>query len=270
MWKLLVLVIGLTLVPEGNDAYRFSGGTGSYARFPSWSGCPNASFSFEFRTSKKKEALLWYVDDGGTSDYCVVSIDSTGRVRLEFNTVNENNRTISLLSTPGLNDNKWHLVELGRRRMATGLRVDGVLTSALSYGSDFNFGNGSNSLVFLGGLPPDCVNFLSHYALPSTCFEHIKPRFVGSIRNVVYNNCTCQLERVAMLEGSNVQVEDDFCETRNYSCPAGHVCMNINTTAWRCDAVNVKCATSKNAGFTANFNGCRLSAMFEIYGLLIS
>ena len=55
-------VTGITL--EGTDR--------SYARFPKWNACVNASISFEFKTTQD-EGLLLYTDDGGKYDFVEVN-----------------------------------------------------------------------------------------------------------------------------------------------------------------------------------------------------
>ncbi len=66
------LISFLTLIGvfhHGTEALTFQGGTSkSYARFPKWNACVNASISFEFKTLES-DGLLMYTDDKGKYDF---------------------------------------------------------------------------------------------------------------------------------------------------------------------------------------------------------
>ena len=49
-------------------AITLEGTERSYARFPKWNACVNASISLEFKTTQD-EGLLMYTDDGGKYDF---------------------------------------------------------------------------------------------------------------------------------------------------------------------------------------------------------
>jgi hypothetical protein len=54
------------------QSIRFLGETDTYAKYPKWDACINASIAFEFRT-RQKDGLLMYTDDNGKYDYLQVS-----------------------------------------------------------------------------------------------------------------------------------------------------------------------------------------------------
>ena len=72
-WVVAVLALTLTvLAPTPGLGLYLHGTETSYARFPKWDACTNATFSFEFRTTQS-ESLLMYADDGGKFDFFQVS-----------------------------------------------------------------------------------------------------------------------------------------------------------------------------------------------------
>lgn len=77
MFPNLLIVCAITLCSRflWSDAIVIKAGPTSYARFPPWNGCLNASFSFEFKTTQTGNAFLWYVDDMGEgTDYFYVGV----------------------------------------------------------------------------------------------------------------------------------------------------------------------------------------------------
>ena len=68
-WAWLTVALTLTILAPSPTVGIFLQGTEtSYARFPKWDACTNATFSFEFRTTQS-EGLLMYADDGGRFDF---------------------------------------------------------------------------------------------------------------------------------------------------------------------------------------------------------
>ena len=67
----LLLLSVLTLLSVFHydvTAITLDGTDRSYARYPKWNACVNASISFEFKTTQD-EGLLMYTDDGGKYDF---------------------------------------------------------------------------------------------------------------------------------------------------------------------------------------------------------
>ena len=125
-----------------------------------------------------------------------------------------------------------------RRRAISVFTVDNITNTGVFMGNDFEFGKGNFSNVWIGGLPQDCVSNLISYSLPSVCLD---PRYNGSIRNVIYNNCTCQSTRVAMLDGSAVEsTPAENCDIRD---PCGSKCVCVSTDVGEpdCDCSQMGC-----------------------------
>ncbi|KAK3601340.1 hypothetical protein CHS0354_011943 [Potamilus streckersoni] len=225
------------------NALRFTGEDKSYAKFPKWNACVNATFSFEFKTTQT-DGLLMYTDDNGTYDYVEVLLKD-GRVRLRMNIVDGKEGSIEMFLASRLNDNRWHRVEIQRNRMETILIVDGMSDSRVAFGSDFSFGDiYKNNFVFFGGLPDYYYTLdqtkLEQLSLPSSYFEK---RFMGEIRNVIYGNCTCIPVRGEMIEGKSVEkFPPEACETDN-RCG---ICLCISRDDGPgCRCVGLQCAEGK-------------------------
>lgn len=151
----------------------------SYAQFRKWGGGYNGSLEFEFKT-EQPNGLLLYTDDGGTYDFFEIKLVE-GALRLRYNLGGG-----AQIITVGrdLSDGHWHKVSVQRQTEHTLLTVDGITQSKTSRGKEFQFGRFlTNSDVFIGGMPALYNNKLTLLALPSVIFE---PRFVGSVRNLVY------------------------------------------------------------------------------------
>lgn len=236
----IILVLGVLCLAPKCAALILPGTSTSYARYPTWSGCPNASFSFEFSTTNTGKALLWYVDDHGSVDFFVLTVESN-HIKLVLRTAEKTDGAVEIVGGSRVADGRWHRVEVRRRRAETLLDVDGTVNSNFTFGSDFEFGSGSNSDVYIGGLPSNCSQSLASYSLPSACFT---PHFRGKLRNVVYNNCTCQLERVSMLNGEgNTQGSEDSCEQSN-TCQ-DCLCISGDTPSRKCDCSNQQCTAGR-------------------------
>lgn len=226
---LLCVAVATAITIQGSDT--------SYARYPSWLGCPNDSFSFEFK-STQEEGLLWYVDDGGSTDFFEIMMTG-GRVRLVMNIVDNREGNVEITVGHRVNDGRWHKVEMRRRRMQTVLVVDGVDDNRFSFGSDFLFGKGRNSDVYVGGLPTEFNQRLQDLALPSVMFQS---RFRGSVRNVVYSNCSCQSQRVTMLDGVGVtDFPPEACDLRS-PCRQGCLCLTTDAGT-SCDCADLGCVS---------------------------
>lgn len=207
----LALFLFVVALRRGAEAITLLGSETSYARYPRWNDCLNASFSFEFKSnqSDKGQVLLWYVDDGGTYDFFEVTMNA-GRVRLVLNIVDGKDGNVEITVGHGINDGRWHKVEVRRRRMETSLRVDGNVESRFSFGSDFYFGRGHNSDVYIGGLPSELTQNMARLALPSALFHQ---RLKGSVRNILYGNCSCHTQRAVLIDGVGVtQFPQETCE----------------------------------------------------------
>jgi leucine-rich repeat transmembrane neuronal protein 1/2 len=216
-------------------------GTRSHAKYPKWNACVNATFSFEFKTTQRNDALLMYVDDGGTYDFVEVSLHN-GHVKLVLNIVDGRDGRVYMEIGNNVNDGRWHRVDILRNRMETTLIVDGQTDSKFAFGSDFLFGDISkNSHVFFGGLPEFYTQNVYKLALPSALHQ---PNLRGHIRNVLYGNCTCQTQRAVMIGGENVDNSlREVCEIRN-PCRDGCLCIS-NDTEPACDCSELQCVTGK-------------------------
>ena len=66
-----------------------------------------------------------------------------GRVEVNLNIVDGQEGNVEIIpQLPGpVNDGKWHRVKIQRKRMETIVTVDGIRSSAFSFGSDFHFGS---------------------------------------------------------------------------------------------------------------------------------
>jgi len=228
------------------DALQLSGTQSSHARFPPWAGCTNASFSFDFRTTQlipDRGVLLWYADDGGRTDFFVVMLTAQrGAVRLVLRLADETDGNVDISLGRSVNDGRWHRVEVRRRRAETVLSVDDEVDSGTVFGRSFQFGRGNNSDVFIGGMPRRLVAHLSGMAMPSAVFA---ARFRGSVRNVVYGNCTCERRRASLVDGDGVRAADDTCEQRN-PCRDGCLCISTDVDT-SCDCSDhVACVTGQS------------------------
>ena len=252
--RLFALLLSLTyLLPSGQGIY-LQGTERSYARYPKWNACVNASISFEFQTTQQESTLL-YVDDGGKYDYFDM-LQTNGRVRLLFNIVDGTDGSVQIDLATNVNDGHWHRVEIRRNRMETILTVDEETGSRYAFGSDFHFGDlgrpeariiSANSEVFIGGVPSTYGvedSSLSRLANPEVFWQ---PRFRGSIRNVLYNNCTCLPVRAPYLGGEDVNLYPrEDCEIRN-PCRAGCICVSTDGGS-DCDCSERDCQSGKAPG----------------------
>lgn len=238
----LALIIGVQV-----DALSLPGTQSSHARFPPWAGCMNASFSFDIRTIQsipEHGVLLWYADDGGLTDFFVVMLTAPhGAVRLVLRLADEVDGNVDISLGQNVNDGRWHQVEVRRRRAETFLTVDNEEDSGVVFGNSFHFGRGNKSDVFVGGMPPEFLHRLSSLALPSAVFA---ARFHGSVRNVVYGNCTCERSRARVIGGIDVRAaDDDACELRD-PCSDGCLCVSSDDDS-SCDCSDlVTCVTGQS------------------------
>jgi len=214
--RVSLFLVSTFLLIHTSYGLTFNQRSGTFARFPRWDACTNASISFEFKTSLDT-ALLMYTDDNGRSDYVEVMIHD-GSVRLRLNVVDGKEGAQEIRLGNRLQDGRWHRVKIQRHRMETILYVDDLEGSQLTNGSDYMFGDTErNNDVFFGGMPPTYykghINNLKDLSLPSAFFE---ARFEGEIRNVIYWNCSCTPVRPNMLEGFEVSREPlEACERSN-------------------------------------------------------
>ena len=218
----LVTIVYLVTMVITTEGFYLRGSKNGYASFPTWNACPNASFSFEFQTTQSS-GMLMYADDGGTYDFFEV-LHSQGRVKASINIVDGQERTVVIEVGRNVNDGRWHRLTLQRNRMETTLIVDNYQHSQFAFGSDFHFGSPeTNSPVYFGGIPEYMEADLTQFAVPSVIYE---PNFKGSIRNVLYGNCSCSSVRGEMLASHAVsRTPPEACETHN-PCVDGCVCIS--------------------------------------------
>lgn len=232
----LLLYTILSFPPTTVHCVFLQGSETSHLRYPKWNSCSNSSIAFDFRTTQR-EGLLFYVDDGGHSDFLEVS-HVAGHVKAVIKIADV--RTMS--SSITVNDGRWHNVLLQRNGQQTTLVVDGISDSSYSFGADVNFGLGpqNNSYVFVGGLPSQFSWNLNTLSLPSVFF---RKRFNGFVRNVLYRNCTCMREKVGFLGGAGyVDQMGELCN--HYSCPKGCLCLSLDTET-KCDCADKHCIAGK-------------------------
>ena len=209
-------IVILLIIIYSAHALEFTKTSNTYAKFPKWNACINSSMSFEFKTTAE-EALLMYTDDNGRFDYVEIILVNR-RVRLRMNIVDGREGSVEITVGKRLNDNKWHRVEIQRNRMETTLFVDGKSDSRVAFGSDFSFGNLTrNNYVYFGGLPTQYYNGdqkkLDTLSLPSVFFE---PRFEGSMRNIIYGNCSCIPVRGKLIDSDSVTLTPrEACDVNN-------------------------------------------------------
>ena len=74
-YMIQLLLVCAVLLQYINAVY-VDGIRGSYAKYPKWNACRNASISFEFKSAG--DGLLMYTDDNGTYDFFEVVLDKGG------------------------------------------------------------------------------------------------------------------------------------------------------------------------------------------------
>lgn len=176
-----ILVISILCASIFTEVLSFvlEGTSNSYAQFRKWNSGLNGTLEFEFKTDQGS-GLLLYTDDGGTYDFFEIKLVESA-LRLRYNLGGG-----AQIVTVGreLGDGHWHKVQITRDNENTTLTVDGISSTSMSRGKEFEFGKLiGNSDVYIGGMPSWYNSKLTLLALPSVIFE---PRFSGIIRNLVY------------------------------------------------------------------------------------
>ena len=221
--EILLVVVACALANVAVVAeLELEGSSASYARFQKWNPCTNGSLEFEFKT-RQLNGLLLYADDGGDYDFIEIKIVA-GIVRFRINL--GYGATILSAANP-VSNSQWHRLVLSRNGQDTTLTVDGESTTKATLGSDIAFGNISqNSDVFIGGLPTEFHKKLSKLSLPSAAFE---PRFRGSVRNLMYSNCSRPKVSPQMLayQGIRYNLNFDACQMNN-PCLNGGICVSTD------------------------------------------
>lgn len=253
---LAIVHLALTSVALLPDAHCLTlpGSETSYARFPPWVGCPRGFFSFDFKT-RQSDGLLWYMDDRGAYDFFEVMLRA-GKVRLVMNIVDGREGHVELVHDGRYDDDRWHRVEVRRRKMETLLTVDGLPVSGFSFGTDVEFGSGNSSYVFVGGIPVEFSQRLKELALPSVTFQ---PRFKGQVRNVFYSSCECETVRVEVIDGVGMTgIDDENCLQRRGGggeggseeggrgfCRQGCLCVSTDVAEPECDCSQLHCSAGE-------------------------
>ncbi|XP_061721601.1 neurexin 1 isoform X2 [Cydia pomonella] len=218
LWQLPLLTTTLAFILDKQNPY---------SQFRKWNAALNGTLELEFKTDQPN-GLILYTDDGGTYDFFELKLVN-GAVRLRYN-LGGGAQIITVGSN--LNNGQWHKLQVARRDEHTTLSVDGVTRGAISRGKEFAFGKfGTNSDVFVGGIPPSYNSKLTTLALPSVIFE---PKFRGSIRNLVYSDVVGQpprrqeLRHSRDLKSSRIgNASGDACERRD-PCQHGGVCISTD------------------------------------------
>ncbi|XP_060517704.1 neurexin 1 isoform X3 [Cylas formicarius] len=206
-------------------AFVLDGSKNSYSQFRKWGGGTNGSLEFEFKT-EQPNGLLLYSDDGGTYDFFEIKLVE-GALRLRYN-LGGGAQIITI--GRDLNDGHWHKVQVQRQEERTMLTVDGVSQMRTSRGKEFNFGRfATNSDVFVGGMPLWYNSKLTLLALPSVIFE---PRFIGSVRNLIYSDTEGGVPRRQETRPKDQRVlrgnSSDACEIRD-PCQHGGICISTDS-----------------------------------------
>ena len=122
--------------------------------------------------------------------------------------------------------------------------LDGETQKALAFGSDFQFGITPNTYAWFGGLDPRIG--IENVNMPSVSFL---PRFQGSYRNIIYQNCSCQSVRVSPIEGLDYTLSPkENCEVNN-PCKKGCLCISNDLLEPDCDCSQLECS---KGGFFRN------------------
>ncbi|XP_064621737.1 neurexin 1-like isoform X2 [Lineus longissimus] len=215
-------VCGLILCVNG---FELEGSQNSFAKFQKWNPCRNSTISLEFKTDEPN-GLILYFDDGGHYDFFEIKLVG-GVVRFRLNL---GHGAIILAAGQNLNNNNWHKIEITLNGGKMTLQVDSLTHSKPTTGFDQNFGNiTNNSDVFIGGLPEAYDNKLGQLALPSVVFE---PHLRGSIRNLLYSNCSEAQIRPEMtgFKGLRFNTEVDACRESN-PCLNSGICISTDNGA---------------------------------------
>lgn len=115
--------------------------------------------------------------------------------------------------------------------------LDGETRQIVAFGSDFKFGLTPNTYTWFGGMNPKIP--FSKINLPSVS---LIPRFQGSYRNIVYQNCSCQSVRVSPIEGRDYSLSPkENCESNN-PCRKGCLCISNDLDQPLCDCSQLECS----------------------------
>jgi len=194
---------------------------------------------------------LWYIDDGGSTDFFAIMLIHTRQVRLVLQLADASDGGVEIILGHEINDGRWHRVEVRRKRAETFLIVDNESDSRVLFGEQFHFGQTNSSFtasdeddpthVFMGGIPTKYnleTGLITDLAMPSVVFME---KFAGSIRNVVYGNCTCRRTRPRLLGGriDGSPDSNDVCVSRD-PCREGCLCISTDQGP-TCDCTDLVC-----------------------------
>lgn len=142
-----------------------------FVRFPRFYQEFENVISFEFRT-KRLNGLLFYSDDGGTSNFFEIRLFD-GQIHLQFrlgsNSSQKDPAGIMVLGKD-LNDNRWHKVALYQFYDKLKLEIDATMEMRTLLQKDYIFGKyETRSEVFVGGIPPSMpISKLSYKLVKQT------------------------------------------------------------------------------------------------------
>lgn len=202
LWQLVAaaLLLAEWCSPAAASAsFSLEGSRNSYAQLRKWNAGLNGSLQLELRTGQAN-GLVLYTDDGGKFDFFELKLVE-GALRLRYNL-----GAGAHILTVGRNvsDGQWHNVTIRRSGEQTALAVDHATVTRASRGKELLFGHlGTNSPVFVGGLPAWYGAEMSKLALPSVLFE---PRYRGDLRNIIYSDAAGQAARQQDILESQVSV----------------------------------------------------------------
>ncbi|BFZ21895.1 hypothetical protein BsWGS_24934 [Bradybaena similaris] len=219
----LSIIVVISLFVDTSNCVRFLGESETFARYPKWNACNNASIMFEFRTTQA-DGLLMYTNYHGERNSIQVAI-TEGAIQLRISFVEEKEQNVELILGNNMNNGNWHSIEVKRNRMETTLFVDNSQSSKVAFGDDVGEEMDTNTYMYFGGIPSSIIQNQAEPLIPS---KVLNTPFRGEIRNIVYFNCSCIPVRASMLEGLGVNTEPkEACDIRN-PCPTGCHCVSGN------------------------------------------
>ena len=224
---MVLWVGGVTPTPSpGGGVFLLEGTRSSFARFPPWRVCSNATLTFDFKAARP-DGLLLYTDDGGATDYLELKLVQGG-AQLRWRVAGTAPRQTSVSSD--LADAHWHRLSVTRDGGRVTLAVDASTGDVVS--NDTDFGDAShNSPVFIGGIPPKYSFRLDMLAQPTALFEQ---RYAGAVRRVVYGGCGRESRQQSMVDSQGVRrTHNDTCRPVS-PCRHGGVCVSVDRGPW-CD-----------------------------------
>ncbi|KAK2170669.1 hypothetical protein LSH36_1g09005 [Paralvinella palmiformis] len=212
----LATMCAVVVAVNGQVQFELEGSVESYATFPGWIPCRNGSLTFDFRTRKSSQLLL-YLDSGEGEYIQMKMIRKVAMLRWSLG-----QRLASVLTAGhDLDDDHWHHVEIRRDDATTYFAIDNLERSRKERGQDLDFGESADIYyLYIGGMPS---GYNSRQL--ANRFVVYEPRFKGSIRNLRYGNCGGTPQNVDIIESEGLrETQEDPCKLIN-PCLHGGMCI---------------------------------------------